>query len=86
MLFRSRGALDEHDVACQCGYYFASVTGVGHVEFLDGEEKLVALTSLMRHMAGREDQFTEQQARTVEVFAVRADKLSAKAKVPHSAQ
>ena len=25
-----RGALDEHDVACQCGYYFASVTGVGH--------------------------------------------------------
>ena len=54
-----RGALDEHDVACQCGYY---------------------------HMAGREDQFTEQQARTVEVFAVRADKLSAKAKVPHSAQ
>ena len=79
-------ALDEHDVACQCGYYFASVTGVGHVEFLDGEEKLVALTSLMRHMAGREDQFTEQQARTVEVFAVRADKLSAKAKVPHSAQ
>ena len=56
------------------------------VEFLDGEEKLVALTSLMRHMAGREDQFTEQQARTVEVFAVRADKLSAKAKVPHSAQ
>ncbi len=34
----------------------------------------------MRHMAGREDQFTEQQARTVEVFAVRADKLSAKAK------
>ena len=50
------------------------------------KKKLVALTSLMRHMAGREDQFTEQQARTVEVFAVRADKLSAKAKVPHSAQ
>ena len=74
------------DVACQCGYYFASVTGVGHVEFLDGEEKLAALTALMRHMAGREDQFTEQQARTVEVFAVRADKLSAKARVPHSAQ
>ena len=69
-----------------CGYYFASVTGVGHVEFLDGEEKLAALTALMRHMAGREDKFTEQQARAVEVFAVRADKLSAKAKVPHSAQ
>ena len=70
----------------ESGGDFASVTGVGHVEFLDGEEKLAALTALMRHMAGREDQFTEQQARTVEVFAVRADKLSAKAKVPHSAQ
>jgi len=71
-----RGEHDEHDDACQCGYYFASVTGVGHVEFLDGEEKLVALTSLMRHMAGREDQFTEQQARTIEVFAVRATSSS----------
>ena len=42
-----RGALDEQDVACRCGYYFASVTGVGHVEFLDGAEKLAALTALM---------------------------------------
>lgn len=81
-----RGTFDEHDIACQCGYYFASVTGVGHVEFLEGEEKLAALTVLMRHMAGREDKFTEQQARAVEVFAIRADKLSAKAKVPHGAQ
>ena len=48
-----RGALDEQDAACRCGYYFASVTGVGHVEFLDGAEKLAALTALMRHMAGR---------------------------------
>ena len=40
----------------------------------------------MRHMAGREDPFTEEQARAVEVFAVRADKLSAKAKVPRGAQ
>ena len=79
-----RGALDEHDAACRCGYFFASVTGVGHAEFLDGEEKLAALTALMRHMAGREDGFTAEQARAVEVFAIRADKLSAKAKVPHS--
>lgn len=81
-----RGALDEQDAACRCGYYFASVTGVGHVEFLDGAEKLAALTALMRHMAGREDPFTEEQARAVEVFAVRADKLSAKARAPHGAQ
>ena len=81
-----RGALDEHDAACRCGYYFASVTGVGHVEFLDGEEKLAALTALMRHMAGREDRFTPEQARAVEVFAVRAVKLSAKARAPRGAQ
>ena len=81
-----RGELEEHAAACQCGYYFASVTGVGHVEFLDGAEKLAALSALMRHMAGRKDVFTEEQARTVEVFAIRADKLSAKAKAPHNAQ
>ncbi len=81
-----RGALDEHAAACRCGYYFASVTGVGRVEFLDGEEKLAALTALMRHMAGREDRFTPEQARVVEVFAVRAVKLSAKARAPHGAQ
>ena len=81
-----RGALDEQDLACRCGYYFASVTGVGHVDFLDGKEKRSALTAIMRHMAGREDVFTEEQARTVEVFAIRADKLSAKAKALHSAQ
>ena len=40
----------------------------------------------MRHMAGREDPFTEEQARAVEVFAVRADKLSAKARAPRVAQ
>lgn len=81
-----RGALDERKTACSCGYYFASVTGVGHVEFLEGEQKLAALTALMRHMAGREDVFTAAQARAVEVFAVRADKLSAKARVPHGSQ
>ena len=81
-----RGALEEHAAACQCGYYFASVIGVGHVEFLDGAGKLAALSALMRHMAGREDAFTEEQARAAEVFAIRADKLSAKAKAPHNAQ
>lgn len=81
-----RGALDERESACSCGYYFASVTGVGHVEFLEGEQKLAALTALMRHMAGRGDVFTDAQARAVEVFAVRADKLSAKARVPHGSQ
>ena len=81
-----RGALDEQDLACRCGYYFASVTGVGHIDFLDGKEKCSALTAIMRHMTVREDVFTEKQACAVEVFAIRADKLSAKAKLPHSTQ
>ena len=62
----------------------------------DGEPYLLPLNfgyacesgafSFFCHMAGREDPFTEEQARAVEVFAVHADKLSAKARVPHGAQ
>ena len=43
-------------------------------------EKLDALSALMRHMAGREDTFTEEQARGVAVLAIRVRSLSAKAK------
>ena len=77
-----RGALDEHDVACQCGYgyYYASVIGSGTAELIEGAEKLDALSALMRHMAGREDTFTEDQARGVAVLAIRVRSLSAKAK------
>ena len=34
----------------------------------------------MRHMAGREDVFTEEQARGVAVLAIRVTSLTAKAK------
>lgn len=47
---------------------------------LRGAEKLDALSALMRHMAGREDTFTEDQARGVAVLAIRVRSLSAKAK------
>ena len=49
-------------------------------QLIEGTEKLDALSALMRHMAGREDTFTEDQARGVAVLAIRVKLLSAKAK------
>ena len=54
--------------------------GSGTAELIEGAEKLDALSALMRHMAGREDTFTEDQARGAAVLAIRVRSLSAKAK------
>ena len=75
-----RGELQSADHACGYGYYYASVIGSGTAELIEGAEKLDALSALMRHMAGREDTFTEDQARGVAVLAIRVRSLSAKAK------
>lgn len=75
-----RGELVRGEAACSHSYYYASVVGTGRVEFLEGEEKCRGLSALMRHMAGREDRFTAEQLRGVVVFAIRVEKLSAKAK------
>ncbi len=75
-----RGELQSADHACGYGYYYASVIGSGTAELIEGAEKLDALSALMRHMAGREDTFTEEQARGVAVIAIRVRSLSAKAK------
>lgn len=75
-----RGALQEAEHACSCGYYYASVLGRATAELLEGEEKLLGLTALMRHMAGREDRFTPEQANGVEVIALRVQSLTAKSK------
>ena len=75
-----RGELQSADHACGYGYYYASVIGSGTAELIEGAEKLDALSALMRHMSGREDTFTEEQARGVAVLAIRARSLSAKAK------
>lgn len=72
--------LQSADHACGYGYYYASVIGSGTAELIEGAEKLDALSALMRHMAGREDTFTEEQARGVAVLAIRVKLLSAKAK------
>lgn len=75
-----RGELQSADHACGYGYYYASVIGSGTAELIEGAEKLDALSALMRHMAGREDTFTEEQARGVAVLAIRVRSLSAKGK------
>ena len=75
-----RGELQTADHACGFGYYYASVLGSGTVEFLEGAEKCAALSALMRHMAGREDVFSEEQARGVTVLAIHAHSITAKAK------
>lgn len=72
--------LQSADHACGYGYYYASVIGSGTAELIEGAEKLDALSALMRHMAGREDTFTEEQARGVAVLAIRVRSLSEKAK------
>ena len=72
--------LQSADHACGYGYYYASVIGSGTAELIEGAEKLDALSALMRHMAGREDTFTEEQARGVAVLAIRVKLLSAKEK------
>ena len=75
-----RGALEEAERACNYSYFSASVIGRATAELLEGEEKLLGLTALMRHMAGREDRFTLEQARGVEVIALRVQSLTAKSK------
>lgn len=81
-----RGELARGDSACSHSYFYASVIGAGRVELLEGEEKCRGLSALMRHMTGREDRFTEEQVRNVVVFAIRVEKLSAKAKKRPAAQ
>lgn len=75
-----RGRLDAADHPCGYGYFYASIIGTGTVYFPEGEEKLAALSALMHHMAGREDVFTEDQAKSVTVLAIRVESLSAKSK------
>lgn len=81
-----RGELVRSESACTHSYYYASVIGAGRVELLEGEEKARGLSALMRHLAGREDHFTAEQMAGVVVFAIRVEKLSAKAKKRPAAQ
>lgn len=65
--------------ACSYTFRYASVIGTGTVEFLEGEEKLSALSCIMRHQTGREFIFDAKSAENVVLCRIRVLHLSAKA-------
>lgn len=65
------GELGYVENPCNSGYYFESVHGFGHVEFIeDINEKCNALTLLTKHQTNQDFVFTEKQADNVCVFKV----------------
>lgn len=71
----------EHEEACHHSNLFSSVIGTGEFEMLEGDEKKTALCVLMRHQTGRDFCFTDEQAASVAVFAIRVKTITGKAKV-----
>ena len=65
--------------ACGYSYKFASIIGTGKVSFLDGEEKLNALSILMKHQTEKDFAFDKKMAKGVAVCSLTAEKLTAKA-------
>ena len=65
--------------ACGYSYKFASVIGTGTITFLEGKEKLNALSILMKHQTGKDFTFDEKMAKGVTVCSLIAEKLTAKA-------
>ncbi|MCX8131990.1 MAG: pyridoxamine 5'-phosphate oxidase family protein [Clostridia bacterium] len=65
------GKLGHVENPCNSGYYFESVHGFGHVEFIeDIDEKCNALTQLMKHQTNQDFIFTEMQANSVCILKV----------------
>ena len=64
--------------ACGYSYKFASIIGTGSITFLEGEEKLDALSILMKHQTGKNFTFDEKMAKDVAVCSLTAEKLTAK--------
>ena len=66
---------------CNSGYYFSSVHGFGHAQFVDDiDEKRSALKFLMRHQANLNVDFTPEQAKSVCVFKVVSTDFTGKRK------
>ena len=70
--------LVEAEKACGYSYKFASIIGTGSITFLEGEEKLDALSILMKHQTGKNFTFNEKMAKDVAVCSLSAEKLTAK--------
>jgi nitroimidazol reductase NimA-like FMN-containing flavoprotein (pyridoxamine 5'-phosphate oxidase superfamily) len=73
--------LIEGDTACEYGFSYESVTGVGLAEFIeDREEKVRALNLLMRHQTGEDRGFSYEEAQLdrVAVYRLRVESFTGK--------
>ena len=72
--------LGEAELGCKHTYFFKSVIGTGFVRPVeDLDEKKRALTLIMAHYRkDRAFSFTDEQARTVAVFCLTVDQMTAK--------
>ncbi len=75
-------SLVEAEKPCGYSYQYCSIIGTGVVEFLEGQDKLEALTLLMKHQTGKDFTFDEKMANSVAVFSVDPITLSAKSHIP----
>lgn len=69
------------ETPCNSGYYYSSVLGNGNIEFItDTNEKIKALTLLMKHQADIDVTFTEKQAATVCAYKIVTNDYTGKQK------
>ena len=74
-------AIYAKETPCNSGYYYSSVIGNGKVEFItDMNEKIKALSLLMKHQTGADVAFNEEQADTVCVYKIASNDFSGKKK------
>ena len=71
--------LIEGRVACQYGYRYASIVGKGKAEIIeDPQEKIKALTVLMKCQTGKDFEFNERLVSIVSVIKITAEDFGGK--------
>lgn len=76
------GPVNAEKTPCNSGYYYSSMIGYGKVEFItDTNEKIKALSLLMKHQADIDVIFTEKQANPVCVFKIVTKDFTGKKKL-----
>lgn len=69
----------EGEVACQYGYRYSCITGRGTAEIVeDPQEKIKAMTVLMKCLTGKNFEFNERLVSIVSVIRIRATEFSGK--------
>lgn len=77
--FECDAEMFEGQVACQYGYTYSSLIGFGKASIVDEpEEKMQALTLLMKNLTGKDFEFNERLVSIVQVIKVECDYYTAK--------